>query len=716
MSEEQKSVNESIQASVRRYKSKSEAVDYIGTLIPKLDINFKPFTEDEVYRIVDTLSKYADLFISEGISMGAAKGVEHTIETGSARPISQPPRRMSPSERALVHEMTTEMLHNKVISPSNSPWSSPIVLVKKKDGKQRFCIDFRKLNDITTKDAYPIPRIDDCLNALGGNKFFSSFDLHSGYWQIPMAIADKSKTAFIVDGGLFEFNVMPFGLTNATATFQRYMDLVLSGLKWNSLLVYLDDICVFSKTLEEHLDRLTIVFERFRKYKLKLNASKCQILKEEFRYLGHIVSREGIKPDPKKIEAVLNMPRPTNHKQLRSFLGMCNYYRKFIKDYNWKCATLYELLTKDFAWTDKAETWFLELRQTLATMPMLSYPDFERQFKVSTDASDYGIGAVLSQTDDQSMEKVIQYISRTLQPAERKWCVREKEALAIIYSIETFRPYLYGTHFIVETDHHSLQWLMKATTPPRLVRWALRLTEYDFTIRYKHGDALSRLPLNNDNGELSSVEFLNTILTPDIMKQTIELAQRDDPELRELFEQLENEEEAPQIPFCLKEGQLYYCKYDGSQLLVIPCIVVPKILELYHSHEMSVHMSRDRMYALLRKRFFWKGMFTDISNWIKSCSKCSQVKTNLPRNAGLLEPIQTKKPFEIVAMDIMGPVTKSPEGYQYILNCVDLYTSWPESIALKSLTAIELIEAVHKIILSRHGCPTTILKTREQIS
>ena len=252
------------------------------------------------------------------------------------------------------------MLANKVIKPSNSPWASPVVLVKEKDGSSRFCIDYRKLNEITTRDIYPLPRIEDCLGALGGNAYFSSLDLFAGYWQIPMDEKDKQKTAFIVDGGLFEFNVMPFGLTNATATFQRFMDLVLAGLKWNSLLVYLDDVCIFGKTFGEHLKNLEDTFKRLRAYNLKLNPSKCNILKREFLYLGHIITAKGIRADPSKISAVVNMPAPKNVKQLRAFLGKCNYYRKFIKDYSKQLSPLYELIKESSPcdWNSVAEETF----------------------------------------------------------------------------------------------------------------------------------------------------------------------------------------------------------------------------------------------------------------------------------------------------------------------------------------------------------------------
>jgi hypothetical protein len=288
------------------------------------------------------------------------------------------------------------------------------------------------------------------------------------------------------------------------------------------------------------------------------------------------------------------------------------------------------------------------------------------------------------------------------------------EALAIIYACETFRPYLYGSKFVIETDHHSLQWLMRAPSPARhlLVRWALRLAEYDFTIKYKRGDmkenadALSRLPVADENLALTS------IVTPPNWFSELNQEQREDPELADIIEQLKQAEGSPNKPFQLRQDLLYFHRYDGRLLLVIPKASISKLLDIYHSHPISEHMSRDLLYALLRKQNYWKCMFSDICKWIEICSRCSSVKAAQPTRNGLLQPIVTTKPFETIAADIIGPLTRSPEGYQCLLNFIDLYTSWPESIPLRTFTAEELSLAFERIIIARHACPDNVLTDR----
>ena len=292
------------------------------------------------------------------------------------------------------------MLEKGVIQPSNSPWASPLVLVRKKDGTVRFCVDYRKLNAATRKDAYPIPRVDETLEMLAGSHFFTSLDLLSGYWQVQIHPDDKEKTAIATPEGLFEFNVMPFGLCNAPATFQRLMDCVLAGLHWETCLVYLDDVIIIGRSFEDHLCNLRNVFQRLREAGLKLKPTKCTLCREEVKFLGHVVSRDGIATDPSKVESVRTWPTPTQRKEVQQFLGLCNYYRRFIRNFATIAKPLHRLTEKTckFQWTTECEDAFTTLKSTLATAPVQAFPDANAPIILDTNASDVGVRSSVSST------------------------------------------------------------------------------------------------------------------------------------------------------------------------------------------------------------------------------------------------------------------------------------------------------------------------------
>lgn len=392
------------------------------------------------------------------------------------------------------------MLQNGTIQPSASPWAAPVVLVRKKDGTLRFCVDYRGLNSVTFRDAYPLPRIDDTLDRLSRAKIFSTLDFANGYWQIRVAVHDRHKTAFVTHRGLFEFNVMPFGLTNAPATFQRTMDLLLAGIAWQYCLVYLDDIIVFSATFDEHLQHLDEIFSRLRAANLHLKASKCQFAHDRVNYLGHVISPNGVEPDPDKIAAVRNTPAPKNVAEVRSFLGLANYYKRFVRGFSEIAQPITRLTHKDvsFLWTHECEHAFNRLKTALTSAPILAFPHFGLPFELHTDASDIGIGAVLVQHVD-GKEHVIAYFSQALSRSERNFATGDKEALAVYEAIRHFRPYLHGRSFRVLTDHRPLK--SGKTNLGRLARWHLELQDYDFVIDVRPGkhngdaDALSRSPI-----------------------------------------------------------------------------------------------------------------------------------------------------------------------------------------------------------------------------
>ena len=399
--------------------------------------------------------------------------------------------------------MLQDMLSKHIIQPSTSPWVSPIVLVHKKDGTLRFCVDYRKLNGLTRKDAYPLPRIDDALDTLAGSKWFTTLDLISGYWQVEVNNQDLEKTAFCTPDGLFEFNVMPFGLCNAPATFQRLMDAVLAGLQWNSCLVYLDDVVIPGKDLDDHLHNIRVVLECLHQAGLKLHPNKCHFGKKQVTFLGHIVSGDGVATDPQKTSKVASWPVPTCQHEVWQFLGLAGYYRKFIKGFATIAKPLHRLTEKNvvFKWTSDCQEAFEELRQQLVSPPILAFPDYQKPFILDTDASNLGIGAVLSQEQDDGQEWVIAYGSRVLSKAERRYCVTRCELLAVVYFLQHFQPYLLERHFTLRSDHGSLTWLRNFKEPEgQLARWLEKLQEYDFTIvhqpgqRHSNADALSRLP------------------------------------------------------------------------------------------------------------------------------------------------------------------------------------------------------------------------------
>lgn len=477
-----------------------EKEEMLGKIVEE---NGECLTVGEKEQLLALLLQYADVFATTRDDLGRTGKLKHDIDTAGAHPVRQRVRRIPPQRRQEVQELLNKMLENGVIKPSNSPWASPVVLVRKKDGSLRFCIDYRKLNQVTTKDAYPLPRVDDTLNALAGSQWFTTLDLLSGYWQVEVAEKDKGKTAFCTTEGLYEFNVMPFGLCNAPATFQRLMDLVLAGLDWSHCLVFIDDLVILGATFRTHLQNLQAVFQRLRDSNLRVKPSKCSFLQSKVHFLGHVVSRDGVSADPEKVDKVANWPVPTSTKEVQQFLGLAGYYRRFVKSFADIARPLHRLTERNavFRWTKECEAAFTTLRKCLISSPVLAYPDHTKPFILDTDASNTGIGGVLSQQGPDGEERVIAYASRVLSKPERNYCVTRRELLAAIYFTQHFRLYLLGQQFTLRTDHGSLTWLKSFKEPDgQLARWLEHLQQFDFEIVHRPGhkhsnaDALSRHP------------------------------------------------------------------------------------------------------------------------------------------------------------------------------------------------------------------------------
>ena len=446
------------------------------------------------------LQKYQDVFSMNG-EMGRYKGNPFVINTGDAQPIRQMPRPVPHHRKAEVDRQLDEMLEKDIIEPTTSEWASPILLVKKSDGSLRFCIDYRRLNAVTKHDAFPLPNINDCLASLGNDsKFFSTVDCYHGYWQVEMDQKSQEKAAFTTHRGLFKPKVLPFGPRGGVAHFSRVMSALLGSLQWKMLLIYLDDLLIFSNSFDEHLRRLEMVFKILREANLKLKPSKCQLLQRSVNFLGHVVSAEGIAPNAEKIKAVQNWKAPTTVEELKHFLGFASYYRRYIKDFATRCEPLNKLTRKKtpFHWDASCDAAFEFLKVSLTKHPILAHPDFHIPFLLTTDASAAGLGAVLSQISN-GVERPIAYASRTLTSAERNYSTTERECLAIVWATEHFDYFLSGANFTVITDHDPLTYLRSIDQPQgRLARWVLKLEQYNFKVKHlpgkaiPHADALSR--------------------------------------------------------------------------------------------------------------------------------------------------------------------------------------------------------------------------------
>ena len=481
-----------------------------------VDLEDTSLSQEQKQRVLNFLSQWQSVFSQGPNDIGRTNLVEHEIHLETEQPFKEPYRKIPPALLQEVREHLKEMLEIGAIRESNSPFSSNIVLVRKKDGSIRFCIDYRKLNQRTIKDAYAIPRIDDTLHLLAGSKYFSTLDLKSGYWQVELKEDDKAKTAFQAwPLGFFECNRMPFGLCNAPATFQRLMERCMGDLNLQDCLIYLDDIIIFSATFEEHLERLQAVFERLEKHNLKLKPSKCHLFKERVVYLGHVVSEAGIQADPEKIEAVKNWPIPQNTKDVRKFLGFTGYYRRFVKGYASIARPLNDLLighstnhaakkkssekATPFRWGEKQQQSFEEIISKLTNPPVLAYADYRLPFTLHTDASANGLGAVLYQKQD-GIDRVVAYASRSLKPAEKNYPAHKLEFLALKWAVsEKFHDYLYGTKFEAVTDNNPLTYVFTtAKLDATGQRWIAALSNYNFVIKYRSGrknadaDGLSR--------------------------------------------------------------------------------------------------------------------------------------------------------------------------------------------------------------------------------
>lgn len=648
-------------------------------------------------------------FAQMGSDIGCTTLVEHVIRTDSL-PIKQRHYPISPALQKYVNEEIDRLLAADIIEPSNSPWSSPIVLAKKKDGSYRFCTDYRQLNKVSLPDAYPLPFVSSILDKLRDARFLTTLDIKSAYWHIPMAETSKPLTAFTVPTrGLFQWKRMPFGLHNAPATWQRLIDRVLGIDLEEFVFVYLDDIIICTPSFEKHIDILGKVFERLTKAGLTLSREKCYFCKAELRYLGYVVNSAGLLVDPNKVEAIVNIPTPKNVSDIRRLVGLASWYRRFVPDFSSVVAPLTQLLKKNkpFVWDDDCERAFRMIKERLISAPVLSCPNFELPFTIQTDASDFGLGAVLSQTHPEG-EKVVCYLSRSLTKAERKFSTTEKECLAVIFAIEKLRPYIEGTKFRVVTDHYSLKWLNNIKDPVgRIARWAVRLQQYDFEIVHRKGkDHVVPDTLSRSVPAIETIEVLDKSVTTDKWYKKMYDRVVKYPKRYPLW-RIENSVLYKQI----KPAYPELTEPSSAWCIVVPRENRTEVIRACHDPPTCGHLGVFKTTARVASTYYWPKLRADVANYIRHCLVCIRTKPEQKPPIGLMLSAQATitKPWELLYLDLVGPLPRSTTGYSYIFTVSDAFSKFVLLFPLRSATALAITRLLEDYVILIFGTPRKII-------
>ena len=724
---------------------------------------------DEIQRIQQLLNQHRDAISLHDFDLGTAKGYKHTIELiEGAKPFKIPYRRIPPSMWEEVRDHIEKMLSSGVIEPSSSPFASPIVLVRKKDNSLRFVVDYRKLNSLTVKDAFGLPRPQDIFDRLSKAKWFSGLDLKSGYWQLEVDSQSKACTSFTAGPlGFYQFIKMPFGLSNAGASFQRMMESCMGPDNLSCCLLYLDDIIIFSETLDQHIERLDRILSRLQECGLKLNAKKCHLFKSKIRYLGHWITSEGIATDDEKTEAVQNWPAPTSREELRRFLGFASFYRRFILNFASISEPLHQLLrggkrkrkgvkpTSDtsslppFIWGESQQKSFDEIKIALTSAPVLAYADYSKPFVLHTDASTLGLGAVLYQEDDQGRLRVISYASRTLTDAERKYSAFRLEFLALKWSVtEKFADYLRGSKFSVKSDCNPLTYVMSSARLDACgQRWVAELSNYDFDIFYRPGknnvdaDALSRIPAEEwkQLGSSTVKAVCESLVVPDLASSIcltsdcsflFQIAtdfswdkdswvehQKEDTDLQNVVQVLNGEAtsgKSVDAKLLLRQKSKLFVADGLLQRRVtmddeeICQVVVPKSLQnevLSQLHNKMGHPGVERTFELIRGRFYFSRMNSIIAEYVSKCDRCIRRKT-IPQRAPMGR-LESSGPMDMLCVDFLA-LESSKGGYSNILVLTDHYTRYSQAVATKDQTARTTANAIISIFVNHYGMPAQL--------
>ena len=706
--------------------------------------------EQQKEELISVLLQSNEAFALNDDELGETGVVEHSIDTKDAPPVSTNLRRIPYALRDELEKELENLQRTGCIEKSNSAYASALVLVRKKGGGLRVCIDYRALNKDTKPDKYPIPRIDELIDRVGKcrAKIFSALDLMKGYHQVKMKEEDKQKTAFVCHHGLYQYRRMPFGLTNAPATFQRLIDTVFNKKEWPFVFTYLDDILIASNSVEEHKEHVSKVLKKLADTGLRLTPEKCCFAKTEIEYLGHTLTPEGVRPNNSKVKAIVEFPQPKDVSSLKRFLGVLNFYRKHIKDFAAVAMPLTALTRKDkttgtavnFQWSAECDKAFSTLKQKLSTAPLLQPPDMSKPFYVWSDASILGFGAVLEQLDDQGQRHPIAYASRQTSEAEKKYAPTELEVAALVFAVESFEVYLLGNPFTVYTDHQALVSAflihLKSQTRGLLARWYLRLSKFlpQIKLDYKPGsanvvaDCLSRAPVDSEHEvRVLQVQGETTLVQEEVMPaamQQVQEEQMKDTELERIIEFLtckslpKDPREAFIVLNTAKKGYyvvdniLYYEGPDmpGHRRVVVPVHLRQTILDEHHDLPFAGHFAAKKMSQRISQYFYWTGLRSDVYRKCSSCVSCASVQGQGDRGRPPLVNIPVGGPFDCIGMDFVE-LDVSKQGNRYALVFQDYLSKWPEVYALADRKATTVAKCLIDLVW-KHGVPNRIIHDR----
>ena len=724
--------------------------------------------QQQVNQIWSIFKKHHQLFDTTTTTI-AATDTPHIICTENKPPTTSRPYPQTIDKQNATFEIIQQMIKNKQIRPSYSQYSSPILLIKKRDGSYRFIVDYRKLNNITIQDKFPLPNLEQALQMVGGHRYYSKLDLRSGYFQIPIKEDDKHKTAFITTHGLFEFNVLAQGLKNSPPSFQRIMSNLLLPCK-KFCIVYLDDVLIYSDNFDQHLQHVNQVLAILNKHKFQLNPPKCEVFRTNINYLGHTISHDGIRPLQERIDKILSIPQPVSLAQANAFIGAIGWYRKFIPDYTRITAPILAVtnLTKKhkykFHWDQDQRDAFEQLKTVLITEPLfLTYPDNDLPLTLAIDASDNCIGGVLFQEDAAGQRKNIYFHSQMLPKPQRKWPTIEKEALAIYYCVLRMKLYLLGREFIVYTDHCPLRDMhLKPSNNRRVDRISLILQQYNIKeVRHVSGkcncmaDYLSRYPrqvedddefIESDYGTVPGLQSFVAVTTRAQAKAQLQVpnvtdnglssnkssiiddhspreeghdfdvtkigdAQKQDSFYQEQVHKLQKD--SSNCFFELKDDILYkIVKYGitNKKLIYVPSLLVSQVVEVYHGSPWAGHFGFRRTYNNLKDRYWWPNMKETIKNYLQSCLKCQKFNFARHKAHGYLHPIESPNgPFQMIGIDYSGPFPTTTQGNKYVLAITDYFTKWVIAIPVEKQNAQTTAEVLYEHYICIYGVPRQIL-------